>query len=57
MFLAGTEDISHTCTQRIVDLIIRTVCTTNPVYLSLDADVIDPGICPGIGARAGQAKK
>lgn len=23
--------------------------TSNPVYLSIDIDVIDPGICPGTG--------
>jgi len=44
-----TEDIDATGTQRVVHTIIRTVCITNPVHLSID-DVSDPEICPGIGA-------
>jgi agmatinase len=44
-----TEDIDVLGTQGIVDTIIKTVGTTNPVYLSIDIDVIDPGICPGTG--------
>ena len=35
--------------QGIIDAIISTVGNANPVYLSIDIDVIDPGICPGTG--------
>ena len=42
-------DIDTMGVQGIVDAIINTVGTTNPVYLSIDIDVIDPGICPGTG--------
>ena len=41
-------DIDTMGVQGIVDAIINTV-GTNPVYLSIDIDVIDPGICPGTG--------
>lgn len=43
------SDIDTMGVQGIVDTIINTVGTTNPVYLSIDIDVIDPGICPGTG--------
>ena len=33
----------------IIERIIKIVGTTNPVYLSVDIDVIDPGLCPGTG--------
>src|SRR5437016_13957976 len=42
-------DIDIIGTQGVVDVIINTVGLTNPVYLSIDIDVIDPGICPGTG--------
>jgi agmatinase len=32
-----------------VKRILKTVGTNNPVYLSVDIDVIDPGLCPGTG--------
>jgi hypothetical protein len=44
-----TSDIDTMGVEGIVDAIINTVGTTNPVYLSIDIDVIDPGICPGTG--------
>lgn len=44
-----TKDIDVLGTQGIADAIVKTVGTTNPVYLSIDIDVIDPGICPGTG--------
>jgi agmatinase len=43
------SDIDTIGTKGVVDAIINTVGTTNPVYLSIDIDVIDPGICPGTG--------
>ena len=42
-------DIDIIGTQGVIDAIINTVGLTNPVYLSIDIDVIDPGICPGTG--------
>jgi len=30
-------------------MILETVGTSNPVYLSVDIDVLDPGVCPGTG--------
>jgi hypothetical protein len=42
-------DIDTIGAQGVIDAIIETVGTTNPVYLSIDIDVIDPGICPGTG--------
>lgn len=44
-----TIDIDIIGAQGVVDAIVSTVGTTNPVYLSIDIDVIDPGICPGTG--------
>jgi len=43
------QDIDTLGVQGIIDAIIDTVGTSNPVYLSIDIDVIDPGICPGTG--------
>jgi len=43
------DDIDTMGVQGIIDTIIETVGTTNPVYLSVDIDVIDPGLCPGTG--------
>src|SRR5271167_1531392 len=43
------KDIDILGTQGVIDAIIDTVGTTNPVYLSVDIDVLDPGICPGTG--------
>src|SRR5271156_4552285 len=44
-----TSDIDKIGVQGVIDTIVETVGTTNPVYLSIDIDVIDPGICPGTG--------
>ena len=43
------SDIDKIGVQGVIDTIVQTVGTTNPVYLSIDIDVIDPGICPGTG--------
>ena len=43
------SDIDTIGVPGVVDTIISTVGTKNPVYLSIDIDVIDPGICPGTG--------
>ncbi|KAJ5647289.1 hypothetical protein N7490_003661, partial [Penicillium lividum] len=45
-----TEDIDDIGTQGIIDAIISRVGMTTPVYLSIDIDVLDPGIAPGTGA-------
>ena len=42
-------DIDTLGVKGIIDTIIKTVGTTNPVYLSIDIDVIDPSIAPGTG--------
>jgi len=44
-----TTEIDTAGVQGIIDTIIKIVGTTNPVYLSVDIDVIDPGLCPGTG--------
>ena len=43
------SDIDTIGVQGVIDTIVQTVGTSNPVYLSIDIDVIDPGICPGTG--------
>lgn len=44
-----TDDIDTLGTQGIIDLILTTMGTETPVYLSVDIDVLDPGIAPGTG--------
>lgn len=36
-------------TQQIIEMILRRIGTHNPVYLSVDIDVLDPGLAPGTG--------
>ena len=44
-----TDDIDDLGTRGIIDKILERVGTEVPVYLSVDIDVIDPGLCPGTG--------
>ena len=43
------DDIDDMGTKGIVDAILKRTGTDKPVYLSVDIDVIDPGLCPGTG--------
>lgn len=43
------DDIDDLGTQGIIDLIMRRMGTERPVYLSVDIDVLDPGLAPGTG--------
>ncbi|MCJ1235313.1 hypothetical protein MMC14_003280 [Varicellaria rhodocarpa] len=43
------DDIDDLGTRGIVDQILQRIGTEVPVYLSLDIDVLDPGVCPGTG--------
>jgi agmatinase len=45
----STDDIDDIGAQGIVDRIMSRVGTDMPVYLSVDIDVIDPGLAPGTG--------
>jgi len=45
----SADDIDDMGTSGIIDAIMNRVGTEVPVYLSLDIDVLDPGICPGTG--------
>ena len=45
----SADDIDDMGTKGVVDAILRRVGTERPVYLSVDIDVIDPGLCPGTG--------
>ncbi|KAL9126993.1 MAG: hypothetical protein Q9217_004049 [Psora testacea] len=45
----NADDIDELGTRGITDLILERVGTEVPVYLSVDIDVIDPGLCPGTG--------
>lgn len=45
----STDDIDDIGASGIVDRILRKVGTQQPVYLSVDIDVIDPGLAPGTG--------
>lgn len=45
----SADDIDDFGTQGITDMILERIGTTTPVYLSLDIDVLDPGVCPGTG--------
>jgi agmatinase len=45
----STDDIDEIGAQGIVDRIMSRVGIEMPVYLSIDIDVIDPGLAPGTG--------
>ncbi|MBE7182424.1 MAG: agmatinase, partial [Terriglobus roseus] len=45
----STDDIDDMGTKGIIDAILSRVGTDKPVYLSIDIDVIDPGLAPGTG--------
>lgn len=45
----AADDIDEIGTRGVIDTIIERVGTEVPVYLSVDIDVIDPGLCPGTG--------
>jgi len=45
----SADDIDDLGTSGIIAAIMDRVGTEVPVYLSLDIDVLDPGICPGTG--------
>lgn len=45
----STDDIDELGAQGIIDRIMAHVGTEKPVYLSVDIDVIDPGLAPGTG--------
>ena len=44
-----TDDIDDIGVDGIVSLIMKRIGTEKPVYLSVDIDVIDPGLAPGTG--------
>ncbi|KAL9106243.1 MAG: hypothetical protein Q9227_008711 [Pyrenula ochraceoflavens] len=43
------DDIDDIGVEGVVSLIMRRIGTERPVYLSVDIDVIDPGLAPGTG--------
>ena len=45
----SADDIDDMGTKGIIDALIGRIGTTTPTYLSLDIDVLDPGLCPGTG--------
>ncbi|MCJ1310563.1 hypothetical protein MMC25_004228 [Agyrium rufum] len=45
----SADDIDDLGTRGIIDAILERMGTEVPVYLSLDIDVLDPGLCPGTG--------
>lgn len=45
----AADEIDTLGTQGIIDGIMNTLGTENPVYLSLDIDVLDPAFAPGTG--------
>ena len=45
----NADDIDDLGTRGIIDLVLERIGTEVPVYLSVDIDVIDPGLCPGTG--------
>jgi agmatinase len=45
----STDDIDDIGASGIIDRIMKKVGTETPVYLSVDIDVIDPGLAPGTG--------
>ena len=45
----SADDIDEMGTRGIIDAILEKIGTEIPTYLSLDIDVLDPGLCPGTG--------
>ncbi|MCJ1277221.1 hypothetical protein MMC21_005031 [Puttea exsequens] len=45
----AADDIDDIGTKGVVEAILKRIGSELPVYLSLDIDVIDPGLCPGTG--------
>lgn len=45
----SADDIDELGTRGIIDAILERIGTDIPTYLSLDIDVLDPGLCPGTG--------
>lgn len=45
----SADDIDEMGTAGIVSAILERIGTDTPTYLSLDIDVLDPGLCPGTG--------
>jgi agmatinase len=45
----STDDIDDIGVKGVINTIMDRVGTENPVYLSIDIDVIDPGLAPGTG--------
>ncbi|KAJ4367414.1 hypothetical protein N0V83_006996 [Neocucurbitaria cava] len=45
----ATDDIDEIGTKGVIETIMNRVGTEMPVYLSIDIDVIDPGLAPGTG--------
>ena len=45
----SADDIDEMGTKGIIDAILERIGTEVPTYLSLDIDVLDPGLCPGTG--------
>ncbi|KAL8858471.1 MAG: hypothetical protein Q9178_004969 [Gyalolechia marmorata] len=44
-----SDDIDELGTKGIIDVILERIGLETPTYLSIDIDVIDPGLCPGTG--------
>lgn len=47
--IVGTEDLDELGTDELAKRIVARVGSKLPVYLSIDIDVIDPGLAPGTG--------
>ncbi|KAL8970692.1 MAG: hypothetical protein Q9183_001393 [Haloplaca sp. 2 TL-2023] len=45
----SSDDIDDFGTKGIIEMILERIGTETPTYLSIDIDVIDPGLCPGTG--------
>ena len=45
----SADDVDELGTQGIIDGIMKTLGTEDPVYLSVDIDVLDPAFAPGTG--------
>ncbi|KAI4151726.1 MAG: hypothetical protein L6R39_001968 [Caloplaca ligustica] len=45
----SSDDIDDMGTKGIIDAIVERIGLDTPTYLSIDIDVIDPGLCPGTG--------
>ncbi|KAI4107188.1 MAG: hypothetical protein L6R37_001765 [Teloschistes peruensis] len=45
----SSDDIDDLGTKGIIDKIVDRIGVETPTYLSIDIDVIDPGLCPGTG--------